>query len=29
MIGINEWFAPQISEHCPVKIVLRLVIKDV
>lgn len=24
-IGIKEWFAPQISLHCPIKIPLRLI----
>lgn len=27
MIGINEWFAPQISEHCPYIILDRLIKK--
>jgi len=24
MIGINEWFVPQISEHCPINKPIRL-----
>jgi len=28
-IGINEWLAPQISEHCPYKILGLLIIREV
>lgn len=29
LMGINEWLAPQISEHCPKKILVWLIIKFV
>jgi len=28
-IGINEWFAPQISEHCPKNFPVRLGNKEI